>query len=76
MLNIVRRNFNEEDRTYQFELSDGTKLCYDNWDGNGYLICDSSPCTLYIPVKNPQPLDHYGEPDFYEVIGFEKKKKN
>ncbi len=76
MLDIVKRDFNEEDRTYHFELTDGTRLHYDNWNGEGFLLCDDDPCTLYIPVKNPHPVDYYGEPDFYEVIGFEKKPMN
>jgi hypothetical protein len=73
MLDIVRRNFHEAGLTYNYELADGTRLHYNNWNGEGFLLCDSDRCVLYVPVENPYPFDKYGEPDYYDVIGFERK---
>jgi len=73
MLDIVRRDFHEAGLTYNYELADGTRLHYNNWNGEGFLLCDMERCVLYVPVENPYPFDNYGEPDYYEVIGFEKR---
>ena len=73
MLDILRRNFHEAGLTYNYELEDGTKLHMDNWDGEGFRLRESEEDVLYIPVENPVPLDKYGEPDYYDVIGFEKR---
>lgn len=69
MLDIVRRNFHEAGLTYNYELADGTRLHFDNWTGDGFLLDD----VLYVPVENPYPFDKYGEPDYYDVIGFMKQ---
>ena len=72
MLDITRRNFHEAGQSYNYELADGTKLQHKSWNGEGFLLGD----VLYVPVENPHPLDHYGEPDYYDVIGFEEKHLN
>ena len=76
MLDIVRRNFHEAGLTYNYELEDGTRLHYDNWNGEGFVHCDDVCCMLYVPVENPYPVDNYGEPDYYDVIGFVRKHLN
>jgi hypothetical protein len=73
MLDIVRRNFHEAGLTYNYELADGTRLHYNNWNGEGFVLCDAQRCVMYVPVENPYPFDNYGEPDYYDVIGFERK---
>ena len=76
MLDIVRRNFHEAGLTYNYELEDGTRLHYNSWNGEGFLHCGDSGCVLYVPVENPYPFDKYGEPDYYDVIGFVKRLLN
>ena len=73
MLYITRRNFHEAGLTYSYELEDGTKLQFNCWNGEGFRQQDSGADVLYVPVENPFPFDNYGEPDYYEVIGFDKK---
>jgi hypothetical protein len=73
MLDIVRRNFHEAGQTYNYELADGTKLHHNNWNGEGFVISRGEQRVMYVPVENPYPLDHYGDPAYYDVIGFEKK---
>jgi hypothetical protein len=76
MLDIVRRNFHEAGLTYNYELADGTRLHFDNWNGEGFLLYEDEFSVLYVPVENPFPFDKYGEPDYYDVIGFVKKLLN
>ena len=73
MMHIVRRNFNEAGISYSYELEDGTKLHADYWVGEGYRLREEDIDVLYVPIENPVPFDSYGEPDYYEVIGFDKK---
>ena len=72
MLDITRRNFHEAGLTYNYELADGTKLHFNSWNGEGFVMGN----VLYVPVENPYPFDKYGEPDYYDVIGFVKKLLN
>jgi hypothetical protein len=72
-MNIVRRNFHEAGKSYSYELEDGTKLHSDYWIGKGFRLKERDIDVLYVPIENPVPLDSYGEPDYYDVIGFDKK---
>jgi len=72
-MNIVKRNFYEAGKHYSYELEDGTKLHFDYWIGEGFKLKEKDIEVLYVPIENPVPLDCYGEPDYYEVIGFDKK---
>ncbi len=31
---------------------------------------------MYVPVENPYPFDYYGDPAYYDIIGFEEKPLN
>lgn len=72
-MHIVRRDFHEAGISYSYELEDGTKLHHDHWIGEGYRLREDDIDVLYVPIANPVPFDGYGEPDYYEVIGFDKK---
>ena len=76
MLDIVRRNFHEAGLTYNYELADGTKLHYNNWNGEGFVIFKEGQRVMYVPVENPYPFDYYGDPVYYDIIGFEEKLLN
>ena len=73
MMYITRRNFHEAGLNYSYELEDGTKLHFGCWNGEGYKLKEKETDVLYVPIENPVPLDNYGEPDYYDVIGFDKK---
>ncbi len=73
MMYITRRNFHEAGLAYSYELEDGTKLRFACWNGEGFKVTENETDVLYVPVENPHPLDHYGEPDYYDIIGFDKK---
>ena len=72
MMYIVRRDFHDEGVVYSYELEDGTKLHCKSWDGKGYRLKERDVDVRYVPIENPFPLDNYGEPDYYDVIGFDK----
>ena len=72
MMYITRRNFHDAGMTYSYELEDGTKLQFNCWNGEGFRLKENEFDVLYVPVENPNPLDKYGEPDYYDVIGFDK----
>ena len=72
MMYIVRRNFHEAGVAYSYELEDGTRLHIGFWDGKGFRLKEKDADVRYVPIENPFPLDKYGEPDYYDVIGFNK----
>ena len=56
----------ENCQTYDYLLTDGTKLYNQDWNGEFYTINDKN----YKPIQIPISYDD-GEPDIWQTIGFE-----